>query len=81
VNTVLTIAPFPGIVGWVYYSLREEKKMKNVIRVLAKEVRRVRALVEFRTSLGIPPGSFEVELNTLRRVLVMLIREQLCKRN
>lgn len=48
--------------------------MKNVIRVLAKEVRRVRALVKVREEFGVPSKGFQVELNTLRRVLAMLIR-------
>lgn len=55
--------------------------MKNVIRVLAKEVRRVRALVEVQEDykkyyrLGYGVANFTKELNDLRRRLAMLIKE------
>jgi hypothetical protein len=53
---------------------KEANENENVIKVLAKEVRRVRALVEVAETQGTYYPCGRKELDSMRRMLAMLIK-------
>jgi hypothetical protein len=50
--------------------------MENVTKVLIKEVRRVRALIELAEENKVPFPQGVKELNSLRRILAMVIKHE-----